>query len=269
VGLTEPPSDALQALYEKRAEAQYAAPAPPPDPRRDRKFERLAALLEAELPCERLLDAGCGDGRYFGVLSRATERPGAVVASDISERILDTARATAQRDGLAVELVRANMEALPFEDGSFDVVFSSQVIEHLLDPAAGARELARVLRPGGRLVLSTDNRRAHVSAVLNAPRQLAVRALRLQERLHPVTFPHAAFGMEELRAQLEGVGLQVTHEETFRFHLQGIRRPLFLPLVSALDRRLPAHRFGDILAVVATKTSPAPNNSVGSSDAHG
>jgi hypothetical protein len=75
--------------------------------------------------------------------------------------------------------------------------------------------------------------------------------------------------MEELRALLAAAGLRVTHEETFRFHLQGIRRPLFLPLVSALDRRLPAHRYGDILAVVAERPSPAPNNSVGSSGADG
>lgn len=265
--MTEPPSDALQALYERRAEAQYAAPAPPPDPRRDRKFERLAALLRAELPCARLLDAGCGDGRYFGTLASAP--PGHVVATDISERILATAAATARRDGLGVELVRANMERLPFPDGDFDVVFSSQVIEHLLDPAAGARELARVLRPGGRLVLSTDNRHARVSALLNAPRQLAVRLLRLQERLHPVTFPHTAFAADELRTLLEDAGLRVRHLETFRFHLQGIRRPLFLPLVSALDRRLPAHRFGDILAVVAEKPSPGAHTSVGSSPSDG
>jgi SAM-dependent methyltransferase len=253
--MSEPPSDALEALYDKRAEAQYARPAPPPDPRRDRKFERLAELLAAELPAERLLDAGCGDGRYLGVLARAPEPPQQVVATDISERILATAAATGRRDapGLPVEFLRANMEQLPFADSHFDLVFSSQVIEHLLDPAAGARELARVLRPGGRLVLSTDNRRAYVSAVLNAPRQLAVRVLRLQERLHPVTFPHAAFTADELRALLEDAGLRVRELESFRFHLQGIRYPLFLPLVSALDRRLPRHRFGDILAVVAEK----------------
>ncbi|MDX6515298.1 MAG: hypothetical protein QOH73_964 [Gaiellaceae bacterium] len=251
--MTEPPSDALQELYERRAEAQYAEPAPAPDPRRDRKFARLTELLLAELPCERLLDAGCGDGRYFGVLAHAKQPPGAVTATDISERILVTAAAAARRDGLAVELVRANLEELPFPDGRFDLVFCSQVIEHLLDPGAGALELARVLAPGGRLVLSTDNRRAHVSAVLNAPRQLAVRVLGLQERLHPVTFPHATFGAGELATLLADAGLRVRTLESFRFHLQGIRRPLFLGLVSALDRRLPRHRFGDILAVVAEK----------------
>jgi 2-polyprenyl-3-methyl-5-hydroxy-6-metoxy-1,4-benzoquinol methylase len=251
--MIEQPSDALQELYERRAEIQYPAPVPPPDPRRDRKFERLTELLLAQLPCERLLDAGCGDGRYFGELARAPQPPQAVTATDIAERILATAAAAARRDGLEVKLVRANLEQLPFPDGSFDVVFCSQVIEHLLDPAAGARELARVLRPGGRLVLSTDNRRAYVSAVLNLPRSLAVRALRLQERLHPVLFPHASFGAGELAALLEQAGLRVRELESFRFHLSGVRRPLLLRLTAALDRRLPRHPFGDILAVVAEK----------------
>jgi hypothetical protein len=102
-------------------------------------------------------------------------------------------------------------------------------------------------------VLSTDNRRAYVSAVLNAPRQLLVRLLRLQERLHPVTFPHAAFAAEELSRLLEDAGLRVLELESFRVHLQGIRKPLFLRSLSALDRRLPRHRHGDILAVVAEK----------------
>jgi hypothetical protein len=102
-------------------------------------------------------------------------------------------------------------------------------------------------------VLSTDNRRAHVSAVLNAPRTLVVRALRLQERLHAVTFPHASFTAEELQALLEEAGLRVVELESFRIHLQGPRNPLLLRPLSALDRRLPRHRFGDILAVVAEK----------------
>ncbi|HSR23160.1 MAG TPA: methyltransferase domain-containing protein, partial [Candidatus Eisenbacteria bacterium] len=59
----------------------------------------------------------------------------------------------------AVVALRANLVALPVADGSVDVVVSSQVLEHLWDQPRFVRECARVLRPGGRLLLSTPNRR--------------------------------------------------------------------------------------------------------------
>jgi hypothetical protein len=60
---TPAPSDGLREIYERRAELEYPAPVPLPDPALDRKFERICELVAEQLPCSRYLDAGCGDGR--------------------------------------------------------------------------------------------------------------------------------------------------------------------------------------------------------------
>ena len=243
------PSDRMRELYEQRAEVQYSAPAPLPDPRLDRKFARIRALVREQLPATAFLDAGCGDGRYFAAL--AGELPERVAGVDISERILETAR---QQAPAGAELRQANLEQLPFDDGAFDLVLSTQVIEHVLDPPLAAAELARVLRPGGVLVLSTDNAHNRVSQVLNAPRQLLVALLRLRHRRSPVHAPATPFTPASFRALLEDAGFEVERLETFRFHLMW---PLNLPavqrLLNRIDERLPAHGWGDVLAAVARK----------------
>src|SRR3982751_5951664 len=106
------PSDSLRDLYERRALLQYAAPAAPPDPRLDRKFQRTLELVREQLPRASFLDAGCGDGRFIEALPRLGSLPARVVGVDISHRILETARAAATGAGVDAELVPANLEAL-------------------------------------------------------------------------------------------------------------------------------------------------------------
>lgn len=243
------PSDRMRDLYELRAEIQYGAPAPLPDPRLDRKFARICELVREHLPATAYLDAGCGDGRYLAAL--AAELPERVAGVDISERILETARRQAPP---GAELRQANLERLPFPDGEFDLVLSTQVIEHVLDPPLAAVELARVLRPGGVLVISTDNARNRITQLLNAPRQLLVRLLRLRHRRSPAHSPATPFTTASFRALLEDAGLEVERVETFRF---GLFWPLTFPwlqrLLNRVDARLPAHGWGDVLAAVARK----------------
>jgi ubiquinone/menaquinone biosynthesis C-methylase UbiE len=238
----------MRELYEARAEQQYAAPAPLPDPRIDRKFARICALVRRQLPCRAFLDAGCGDGRYLAALD--AELPERIAGVDISERILETARARVPR----AELQQANLESLPFPDGEFDLVLSSQVIEHVVDADAALRELVRVLRPGGTLVLSTDNKWNVVSRVLNAPRVAVAGALRLRGRRGLIESPATPYTRASLRALVERSALRIEHVETFRFHLMWpFALPPFVRALNALDAHLPSHAVGDILVVVARK----------------
>src|SRR3954469_23284269 len=196
----------MRDLYEARAAQQYAAPAPLPDPRVDRKFARICAVVREQLPCEAFLDAGCGDGRYLAALE--AELPQRIAGVDIAERILETARARAPR----AELRQANLESLPFADGEFDLVLSSQVIEHVVDASAAAGELARVLRSDGVLIVSTDNADNVVPRALNAPRNGVVRVLGLRGRRGRIESPATAYTRRSLGELLEKAGLHVEHD---------------------------------------------------------
>lgn len=103
-----------------------------------------------------VLDAGCGEGYGAHLLaSAASARPGGrVVAVDYDAATAGHVRAT--YPGLAV--LRANLVALPLAAGGVDAVVCMQVIEHLWDQPGLLAECARVLRPGGVLVVSTPNR---------------------------------------------------------------------------------------------------------------
>ena len=203
---------------------------------------------------EAYLDAGCGDGRFLAALPSLGPVPGRVVGSDISARILETARETARRAGVEPELVRANLEALPFPNGSFDVTLCSQVIEHLEEPKLGLRELARVLRPGGTLILTSMSARARITQTLNLPRTALVRLLRHEGRNVALPVPEREFVPDELADDVRRAGLEVNELETFRFHLRPpLDRPRTRRMFAAIDRLLPRHGFGDILVVVATR----------------
>ena len=101
-------------------------------------------------PGDRVLDAGCGEGRHcFGVLERGAR----VVGLDLDLESLRLPsrrlRRRAGELGSLGEMLRGNTFRLPFRDGSFDRVICSEVMEHVHDYRAAARELARVTRPGG------------------------------------------------------------------------------------------------------------------------
>jgi demethylmenaquinone methyltransferase / 2-methoxy-6-polyprenyl-1,4-benzoquinol methylase len=109
----------------------------------DRRWRRLT-VAAAVRPGDRVLDACCGTGDLALEAQRAGGR---VTGLDFSGRMLERAR----RKSSAVQWVRGDVLALPFSDGSFDAVTVGFGIRNVADLEAGLRELARVLRPGGRL----------------------------------------------------------------------------------------------------------------------
>lgn len=117
----------------------------------------LAAL--AAVPTRRLLEVGCGSGAFA---SRCREALGCeVLAVDISDAMVESARAK------GVDAVVGTVEALPYPDGSFDAVVAAWMLYHVRDLDRGLSEIARVLRPGGRLVAIT-NGEGHLSELWSA-----------------------------------------------------------------------------------------------------
>ncbi|MGH2945679.1 MAG: class I SAM-dependent methyltransferase, partial [Solirubrobacteraceae bacterium] len=87
----------------------------------------------------------------LGALASAAAARGAeVIGVDLAEGMLEAAR----RRHPEIEFVRADVEALPFADGAFDAVVAAFVVNHLPEPERGAAEMARVVRPGGRLAIA-------------------------------------------------------------------------------------------------------------------
>ena len=94
------------------------------------------------------LEIGAGTG-YFALNLLRTGIVGEAVATDISPGMLSTLERSAEELGLPVETAACDAAELPFEDGSFDLVFGHAVLHHLPDLDAAFREFRRVLRPGG------------------------------------------------------------------------------------------------------------------------
>ncbi len=118
-----------------------------------RTAENSAAhLLPALRAGADLLDVGCGPGTITVDLA-ARVAPGRVLGIDVSEEPLAEARALAGRSGVDVAFEVGDVYALDLPDDSFDVVHAHQVLQHLTDPVAALREMARVCRPGGVLAV--------------------------------------------------------------------------------------------------------------------
>ncbi len=101
--------------------------------------------------CKRILDAGCGNGRYSKFLLREADPDALITAFDYSQQMLRRARKRL-RSG-RVTHAAADLTRLPYADNTFDAAVCGWVLEHLPDPEPGLRELCRVLRPSGRLLL--------------------------------------------------------------------------------------------------------------------
>lgn len=113
---------------------------------RGRRAVIQALLARAALPDQpHVLDAGCGTGRNIGEYAQLGETAGVDPSPD--------AVAFCHARGLA-QVTRSGIERLPFEDGAFDLVAATDVLEHIPDDHGAARELRRVTKPGGSLLIT-------------------------------------------------------------------------------------------------------------------
>ncbi|MBB6599682.1 bifunctional 2-polyprenyl-6-hydroxyphenol methylase/3-demethylubiquinol 3-O-methyltransferase UbiG [Luteimonas sp. MC1825] len=164
---------------------------------------RLAYVqARAPLPGRRVLDVGCGGG----LLSEAMARTGAeVTAIDLADELVKVARLHGLESGLKVDYRLQSVEALADEmPGAFDTVTCMEMLEHVPDPGAILGACARLLKPGGRLFVSTLNRTPAAFA-------LAIVGAEYIARLLPRgTHQYRDFiKPSELAAWLRGVGLEL------------------------------------------------------------
>jgi SAM-dependent methyltransferase len=121
----------------------------------ERKFDFYGIVLDQAMlaPGLRLLDVGCGSGGYH---PRLAGRGVDAVALDYSAGMARTSQQQAVEHGLPVQVLQADSQRLPFADASFDRVMANHMLYHVPDILAALRGMRRVLKPGGRVVLTTN-----------------------------------------------------------------------------------------------------------------
>ena len=117
--------------------------------------EALAALAPA--PGECAIDIGCGTGAEVRRLAALVGPQGRAVGVEPHRDLRAEAKRRAADEGSAAEFVDGDALALPFEDGSVDLVRSERVFQHLPDPEGALAEIVRVLAPGGRVAVTDSD----------------------------------------------------------------------------------------------------------------
>ena len=208
--------------------------------RHEMRYDLVAAQVRRHLPAGgRVLDVGCGSAL---VADRLQDLDVEYVGTDLGDHQV-TYGAKKQREAegsLRCAFAQSTAENLPFDDASFDVVVMSEVIEHLLRPELAVWEVARVLRPGGVFVMTTNNASemplrsplSHLfawlekAAGMNRPQLISLRPWVWPEPVDPeltppgapaVFLPHTHHIAEETRRMFATAGLDAFETSTFEF----------------------------------------------------
>lgn len=210
--------------------------------RHEMRYDLVARAVREHLPASgRVLDVGCGSAL---VADRLLDLDAGYVGTDLGAHQVaygaEKQSSARREDGLRCSFARSTAEALPFADATFDVVVMSEVIEHLLRPELAVWEVARVLRPGGVFVMTTNNASemplrsplSHLFAWIekalgmDRPELISLRPWIWPEAVDadlappgspPVHLPHTHHIAEETRRLFAAAGLETTTTSTFEF----------------------------------------------------
>lgn len=187
----------------------------------------VSLLSQLSVPPEvRILDAGCGPGNLVPEFARRFRR---VFAMDASPRMLDIARSNGTQFTNVTYQV-GSIDALPYADASFDVVCSAGVIEYLQHWDGSLKEMHRILKPGGILILPTTN--ALAPAHWLRPVMEPIARLKFVSRMfgiEPGTYKLWYHRIPEFKSTIQACGFEPVSERHF-----------YLTLPRPLDRMFPS-----------------------------
>jgi len=147
--------------------------------------DRLRGILEPQ-PGERVLEIGPGTGYYTLDLAEWVGDDGTIEIFDIQQEMLDHTIRRARERGLAnVKPTRGDAQDLGWDDDSFDAAILITVLGEIPDQDAALREVARVLKPGGRLVVGELVGDPHYVTLGSLERQAEAAGLRFERRVGP------------------------------------------------------------------------------------
>ncbi len=191
----------------------------------DFDVERRGVLINELIPDQefgRTLEVGCGTG---AITRTYRSRVGDLLTTDISEKL---ALRTAEQNQATGQ--RQDATQLDLDDDTFDLVVSSECIEHCPEPARAVGEMIRVLKPGGYLVLTTPNRLWQ--PVVTGAQKMGLRSFQGNE---------VFLGVRELRSAASAAGADVLRQtgcHLFPWQLPGVK-PILRRLDAAGDRLVP------------------------------
>jgi SAM-dependent methyltransferase len=167
----------------------------PEDPQTWAWERRRALLLGEARQGERVLDLGCGAGRFVAALRDAGAEP---VGVDLADGAIERAR----RNVPGADL-RTMTDVIPLEDSSVDLVWCSEVLEHVPDTAGLLSEVRRVLRTGGRLLATTPSH--------DLPRRVLIALLRWGPHFDPLGQHLRFYSRRSLTRTLETFAFEDVH----------------------------------------------------------
>lgn len=187
-------------------------------------------------PGERILDIACGSGIVARLVAHDLDGQARVTGLDLSPAMIDVARRTSAKEGVEIEWHVGNAGALPFANASFDLVLIQQGLQFFPDRAAAAREVYRILTPGGRVATATW------TEISNNPFNLGFAEVIERHFGAPAMHTPFSFGNQDvLRAVLAGAGFAEVDMTTIRRHVRFASPDRFVELgIAAVSAAVPA-----------------------------